>query len=264
MQDQKVALPVSRLKPAIRAALCYAAKPNEPRYFLQGVCLRRRAGEGLVEVAASDGFRLYVQRIPVSDEDDGDDFEAILPVEEAKRLVSVMPRAGDAWLYFHLYPGTDRPGQMILGWGGAEFETIPRQFPDARRLLPRMPAVAFRAPKVELMAAINQINRAQLAEGIQLKNRTVRVFVNGDVSLSYIKRGVQPIQFGWEPESKVSGTIALRYFRDMVRHAEGDTVKVGYAGKDAVSYPLPGRSAQIWVVPGDHVDQAAMPVRDMV
>lgn len=127
------ALPLALSSALFKSALqrvIIAASSDETRLNLNSVQVCALA-EGTLRLAATDGFRLATEVIPIQSEPE-EQREFLLPLNVAKKLLRVLPDDADS----HLLIEADE-GRALFSWGDTRYWglLLQNQYPDWERLI---------------------------------------------------------------------------------------------------------------------------------
>lgn len=130
---EEVALPIALSSTLFKSALqrvIIAASSDETRLNLNAVQVCSMAG-GTLRLAATDGFRLATEIIPLQSEPE-EEREFLLPLNMAKKLLRVLPDDEDS----HLLIKAD-DGRAFFSWGDMRYWglLLQNQYPDWEKLI---------------------------------------------------------------------------------------------------------------------------------
>ncbi|MER3400631.1 MAG: DNA polymerase III subunit beta [Thermoflexus sp.] len=132
----------------------FAAATDESRPILTGVLMRREEGSALT-LAAADGYRLSVKRLPVLRAPEGP-FSVIVPAGALEEVARLLKGETDP-VWMQLLRGRNQVG-FRLGRAAVLSQLIEGQFPDFQAIIPRRWETRMEASREALLKACKALS----------------------------------------------------------------------------------------------------------
>jgi len=229
-EDDVLAIPADVLMETI-SMVAFAAAKDDSRPILTGVLVSYQ--DGVLTMAAADGFRLSVREVPVETEFFGN-FQVVIPARTLSELTRigidlgepvflVLPRERSQVL-FHM-PDVDVVTQLIQG-----------AFPDWKQIIPRDFGTRTVVPTADLLRAVQ---RADIFA--REANHTVRLAVEPKEGMVGLLRVRASASETGENEGVVDASIEgdgleiafnARYLIEVLNEITADRVEIGTSRPD--------------------------------
>lgn len=228
--DESLPIPADALREMI-ALVAFAAARDDSRPVLTGVSINFQ--DGLLTMAAADGFRLSVREIPIEAEYYGS-FNLVVPAKTLQELARIIDDQDEV---VHLVLPQER-SQVIFHMNNIEVVTqlIDGAFPDYRQIIPRESPTKTVVDTVSLLQACR---RADIFA--REANHTVRMSVEPQDGMAGILRvSAQSSETG-ENEVQLDASIEgdpmeiafnVRYLIDVLNVVHYDRVMIGTTSAD--------------------------------
>lgn len=244
-------LPPEALVEAMRGSL-FAASSDETKQVLTGVHITVTPES--LEFAATDGHRLAVVTVPISNDDQEpvEAFEATVPARTLRELERILTSATSeepVAIY------SDR-GQIAVQWGDYYLtsRTLEGQYPAYQQLIPRQFDRQLTVERKSLLVALERV--AVLAD--QKSNHIVKFEIDGENQMLALSADAQDVGSGRESINSVqiSGgnldiAFNVRYLMESLKNLTTAEVQVqlNSATSPVVVTPLGGPKATHLVMP---------------
>jgi DNA polymerase-3 subunit beta len=228
--DESLPIPADALREMI-ALVAFAAARDDSRPVLTGVSINFQ--DGLLTMAAADGFRLSVREVPIEAEYYGS-FNLVVPAKTLQELARIIDDQDEV---VHLVLPQER-SQVIFHMNNIEVVTqlIDGAFPDYRQIIPRESPTKTVVDTVSLLQACR---RADIFA--REANHTVRMSVEPQDGMAGILRvSAQSSETG-ENEVQLDASIEgdpmeiafnVRYLIDVLNVVHYDRVMIGTTSAD--------------------------------